>query len=203
MTENELREILSKWHPEPKKAVWNCHGTWVAYHRALELIAVKNNIIFDEPQMTECDLKNQICGMIVTGRMGERVEWSAGEAAPANNKNAYPMAMAEKRAKDRVILKLIGLHGDVYSEEELEDRGEDKGKDTKVKKNEKTEYCKTHAKLDGRALHDRLVMVQTPKELESVIDEYEICMNFLEDDLPDWHESLTEHIETAKKRVAA
>ena len=29
--------------------------------------------------------------------------------------------MAEKRAKDRVILKLIGLHGEVYSEEEAEE----------------------------------------------------------------------------------
>ena len=29
--------------------------------------------------------------------------------------------MAEKRAKDRVILKLVGLHGDVYSEEEADD----------------------------------------------------------------------------------
>ena len=29
--------------------------------------------------------------------------------------------MAEKRAKDRVILKLVGLHGDVYSEDEADD----------------------------------------------------------------------------------
>ena len=29
--------------------------------------------------------------------------------------------MAEKRAKDRVILKLIGLHGYIYSDDELED----------------------------------------------------------------------------------
>jgi uncharacterized protein YicC (UPF0701 family) len=28
--------------------------------------------------------------------------------------------MAEKRAKDRVILKLVGLHGDVYSEDEAD-----------------------------------------------------------------------------------
>ena len=29
--------------------------------------------------------------------------------------------MAEKRAKDRVILKLVGLHGYAYSEEEADD----------------------------------------------------------------------------------
>ena len=46
--------------------------------------------------------------------------WSIGEATPANNKNEYPWAMAEKRAKDRVILKLIGASGFVYSEEEAD-----------------------------------------------------------------------------------
>jgi hypothetical protein len=29
--------------------------------------------------------------------------------------------MAEKRAKDRVILKLLAVHGDIYSEEEADD----------------------------------------------------------------------------------
>ena len=57
---------------------------------------------------------------MVVGRMGERSEWSIGEAASYNNKNSYPFAMAEKRAKDRVILKLVGLHGDVYSEDEAD-----------------------------------------------------------------------------------
>ena len=59
--------------------------------------------------------------MLCTGRMGDKSEWSIGEAAPYNNKNSYPFAMAEKRAKDRVILKLVGLHGDVYSEDEADD----------------------------------------------------------------------------------
>ena len=44
-----------------------------------------------------------------TGKLGERTENSFGEAAPYNNKNNYPLAMAEKRAKDRVILKLLEI----------------------------------------------------------------------------------------------
>ena len=55
------------------------------------------------------------------GKMAEVTEWSFGEASPYNNKNGYPYAMAEKRAKDRVILKLIGMHGDTYSEDEADD----------------------------------------------------------------------------------
>ena len=53
--------------------------------------------------------------------MKDASEWSIGEASPYNNKNAYPFAMAEKRAKDRVILKLVGLHGDVYSQDEADE----------------------------------------------------------------------------------
>ena len=37
-----------------------------------------------------------------------------GEASPKNTRNAYPYVMAEKRAVDRAILKLLGLHGFVF-----------------------------------------------------------------------------------------
>jgi hypothetical protein len=59
--------------------------------------------------------------MCVAAALGERSEWATGEAAPYNNKNGYPLAMAEKRAKDRVILKLLQAHGALYSEDEAED----------------------------------------------------------------------------------
>jgi hypothetical protein len=100
--------------------VWDCHGTWVAYHRTLEKIAAKTNITFDMPTIIESDCGKGVVAICVAGHMDKRTEWSFGEAAPKNNKNAYPYAMAEKRAKDRVILKLVGLHGLVYSEEESE-----------------------------------------------------------------------------------
>lgn len=117
----ELAKIFKKYGGDPEKDLWNCHGTWVAYHRALERIAVKAKVTFDLPCIIESNIEKGVVAIVVTGTMGDRVEWSIGEAAPNNNKNAYPAAMAEKRAKDRVILKLIGLHGDIYSEEEADD----------------------------------------------------------------------------------
>lgn len=119
--DGQLKDILTKWHPEPKKAVWDCHGKWIAYHAALETIARNAKITFDAPAVLEANGPAKCAALCVTGWMGDKSEWSVGEAAPSNNKNAYPFAMAEKRAKDRVILKLIGLHGDVYSEEEADD----------------------------------------------------------------------------------
>lgn len=47
---------------------------------------------------------------------------SFGECSPSNNTNNYPIAMAEKRAKARVVLQLSGLYMDgIYSEDESED----------------------------------------------------------------------------------
>lgn len=120
--DGKLKEILTKFHSDPRSAVWDCHGKWIAYHAALEEIARNAKITFDPPQVLEADGPAKCAAICVTGRInGSAVEWSIGEASPANNKNAYPFAMAEKRAKDRVILKLIGLHGMVYSEEEADD----------------------------------------------------------------------------------
>jgi len=116
-----LADILRKYGADPKTDVWDCHGTWVAYHRALERIAVQAGITFAPPQVLEANGAGKCVALCVTGTMDGRSEWSIGEAAPGNNKNGYPFAMAEKRAKDRVILKLIGLHGFIYSEDEMED----------------------------------------------------------------------------------
>lgn len=96
-------------------------GTWIAKHAALEVAAVKAGIVFGLPLVLEANGDTKSAALCVTGKMGERTEWSIGEASPANNRNAYPYAMAEKRGKDRVILKLIGIHGIAYSEDEADD----------------------------------------------------------------------------------
>lgn len=116
-----LQEILKDIGLTERQAVWDCHGTPVILHKALEKVAAHYNVVFDQPQIIACDVAAKEAVICVTGHMAEATEWSIGEAAPYNNKNSYPFAMAEKRAKDRVILKLVGLHGDVYSEEEADD----------------------------------------------------------------------------------
>lgn len=116
----EIADILAKFDLDPKEALWDCHGTLVIYHKHCELIAAKAGIVFDPPQIIEGRSADKIVAICAVGRLGERSEWSIGEAAPGNNKNAYPYAMAEKRAKDRVILKLVGLSAYLYSEDEAD-----------------------------------------------------------------------------------
>lgn len=116
-----IQDILKQYHPNPRAAVWDCHGTTVIYHKDVEIVAAAAGIVFDKPTVLEANGKDKCVALCVTAYLGDRSDWSVGEAAPGNNKNAYPYAMAEKRARDRVVLKLLGLAGFVYSEDESED----------------------------------------------------------------------------------
>ena len=120
----QLKQILEELGLAPQDATWEVRpntGVFAVTHKALERVAAHKKITFEPPVMIEASAESKTVVMLVTGRMGDQVEWSIGEATPYNNKNGYPFAMAEKRAKDRVILKLINVAGDVYSEEEADD----------------------------------------------------------------------------------
>jgi hypothetical protein len=103
--------------------VWPVPGgkAYAIKHKALERVAIEQGIIFERPSVVACDLTNKSMVICTFGKMGDRTEWSFGEASPANCKNVYMAAMAEKRSRDRVILKLLAVHGDLYSEEEADD----------------------------------------------------------------------------------
>lgn len=103
--------------------IWPLPGgrSYAIKHAALERIAYKHSITFDPPQIVEADGANGIATVLVTARMGDMTTWTFGEASPKNNKNAYCFAMAEKRAKDRCVLKLLDTHGAIYSEDEADD----------------------------------------------------------------------------------
>ena len=98
---------------------------------------------FDPPTILESDTDKKIVSLVVKGYIddgkGKNTAWSIGEVSPDNYKtyakqSTYPYAMAEKRAVDRVILKLLGVHGDMYSEEEAEDFKTNNAKDGSVEK---------------------------------------------------------------------
>ena len=117
-------EVFKELGLDPKKDGWNCHGSYVLYHKTLEKIAASKGVTFDAPVIVESNAQERICVLCVTGRLGDKVEWSIGEAMPINidrgkNQQSYPYAMAEKRAKDRVIIKLVGLYG-AYSQDEAD-----------------------------------------------------------------------------------
>ena len=127
--DKQIADILARYDEPFAGNVWRVQGTAVIYHRALERIAAAAKVAFEPPQVLRAERDEAV--ILVTGRLplpeGERREWSIGEALIGTNyrvsgkQAAYVYAMAEKRAKDRVILKLIELHGLVYSEEEADE----------------------------------------------------------------------------------
>ena len=72
-----------------------------------------------------CQKKTGDVAMIVTGYKTENPDykiWTTGEANALNCTNEYYLAMSEKRAKDRVILKLINAYEQgIYSDVEADD----------------------------------------------------------------------------------
>ena len=126
-----VTDIISEIGEEVSRVTWDCHGTPVILHKALERVAAHKGITFDTPVVVESEISQKNVALYCVGHLGDKSEWSFGEAAPYNNKIPYPYAMAEKRAKDRVILKLVGLHGYVYSEDESEEFQESRPEDIK------------------------------------------------------------------------
>lgn len=178
-----LAAILKQFGADPKTDIWDCHGTWVAYHRTLERIAAAAKIVFDAPQIIEAQSDAGVVALCVTGRIGEQSAWSIGEATPKNNKNAYPYAMAEKRAKDRVIIKLVGLHG-IYSEDEADDF-----KPTNGKVREEPAAEPNNADLDNEIIASELIKIigatKNPKELDAAIRNPDFLRRYRS--LPDFH----------------
>jgi hypothetical protein len=94
-------------------------GKWILTHSACEKIAKKCKIQFGAPTIFRDDNKN--IAMVGDAKRGNTVVWSTGEACPENCRMAYPFSMAEKRLKDRLVLKLIDAHEyGISSEEEAE-----------------------------------------------------------------------------------
>jgi hypothetical protein len=179
-TDKKISEVLAKFGEPMAGNVWRVQGTAVVYHKTLERIAAQANVVFDEPKIIRAERDEAV--IQVTGRMGERVEWSIGEALIGVNyrvsgkQAAYVYAMAEKRAKDRVILKLIELHGYVYSEEEADEfkQGRPGFTDPHVEL-EKTEPQAQKgrveaAAVDGKVEDDLKAKIKKAKTINAVTD---------------------------------
>lgn len=181
-----IMDVLKK-HGFDKKAVWDCHGTWVIYHNVLEKIAAKEGVVFSQPYV--CSSSPDNVAICVTGDHGKLCEWSIGEASPKNCKNAYPWAMAEKRAKDRVILKLIGLAGLVYSEEEAYDLKQS-GKGVWEAPKWEGDISKTETEKNLREYFNKIFDTETMDAFKEVNSEYSKYIALMKKNDPDYFTSI-------------
>ena len=104
-------------------------STWIIKHNALEKVAAQENMTW---RLDVLNFSPDVVVKCIATHKEREVE-SLGESSPKNTKvNEYPYAMAEKRAVDRCILKLLNAHAYLYSESEADDFKEPTGNKVKA-----------------------------------------------------------------------
>lgn len=103
------------------------NGKVALYHKDIEQMAGYFDISVDvDIKTADGKLRFAICKATAIDNSNNRKYSSLGEAHPDTNGFEYFVAVAEKRAVDRAILKALHLHGDVLSFEELDLRNKPK-----------------------------------------------------------------------------
>ena len=103
-------------------------GKFAILHKEVERLA-NDYGIETEVELKYCDLPKGCAVVKATARYQGSKFTSLGEVSPLNNEFPYPIAVSEKRAVDRVILKALNIHGDLYSQSEIppQQRNENQG----------------------------------------------------------------------------
>ena len=131
MADNEKIRALAKKYSLNKNDFWqlpNNQHVWIIKHDAVERIAKQEGVIFENPTIVEhsrehCVLLGSAVMHIDEDPPNHKVEeWTFGEAdRKANCHNNYIYAMAEKRLKDRLTLKIVGAYEyGIYSDTEAD-----------------------------------------------------------------------------------
>jgi hypothetical protein len=153
-----VKEILEELKFNPSECLWEKHGATCMKHRYIEIAGQEKGVVIESLDEVEKNSAEGVVAIKCTASLGKSKVITYGEATPKNNKNGYPYAMAEKRAIDRAILKLIGIHGFVYSDDEVDDKFEN----VEIKKTETKE--KPKKKIDDLYITTALDKIKNNKE---------------------------------------
>lgn len=174
------RVLADKYGLDPKVHFWKQKqsGLWIATHDAVMIIAEQEGITFSEPKVNWDTLPN-ICICVTAHQTATGKEvWTFGECSADNNRNSYPWAMAEKRAKDRAVLMLIDAYQyGVKSEEEAEDFKRPPSED------DFSYVQETEKELNGGKLADEEIPPpRKPYNLKATAKQEELVTRILTDD---------------------
>jgi len=107
-------------------------GKWIIKHLEVEGLAQHYNIETNI-DLVHCNLDKDIAVVKAVALYKTKKFITLGEASPKNNQFEYPVAIAEKRAVDRAILKALGIHGNVYSDQEMPNEKPNNNENTGIK----------------------------------------------------------------------
>tara|TARA_R100000152_G_scaffold18399_1_gene10183 strand:+ start:3537 stop:4163 length:627 start_codon:yes stop_codon:yes gene_type:complete len=148
MENNKIKELAKKYNLN-KDDFWNLTGNvYIIKHDAVQKIAKIEKIVFENPTIVEHSREHCVLMGTATKNWKDKAgteiytsEWTFGEADKKTNcKNAYIFAMAEKRLKDRLTLKLVDAYEyGIYSDTEA-DEFKNKKKTTTTASGKQQEY---------------------------------------------------------------
>ena len=121
MTRKEkLTELYRKYNLTSEDVFKNPSQGWTIITRGgIDKVQAAANIKITY-EVISYDLENIIIKAV--GTLGDSYIETFGEASPKNTRNGYPVAIAEKRAMSRAVLKLSGLYAvGVNGQDEFDD----------------------------------------------------------------------------------
>jgi hypothetical protein len=120
-TQNEMLKRLFIENNLVKEDVFKHKFYNIITRQGIDKIMAANNIEI-QYEIVNLSEDHTHCLIKALGKKGDKVIQTFGECTPNNNSNAYPVAMAEKRAKSRIVLQLAGFYElGVFGEVESED----------------------------------------------------------------------------------
>ena len=130
--ENEITKLKANggmWEIGP--------GKFAIKHLELEKLANTYNIETNV-EIKHCNLEKGCAVVKAVATFNGKNFYTLGEVSPLNNDFIFPVAVAEKRAADRAILKALGIHGNIYSSEELSNIKNNNNQNTGIDLNQET-----------------------------------------------------------------
>ena len=125
--ENEITKLKTNG------GMWKIkNGSYAIKHLELEKLARLYNVETNV-ELKHCDLDKGCAVVKAVATFKDKNFYTLGEVSPQNNDFPFPVSVAEKRAADRAILKALGIHGNVYSSEELSNISNNNNENTGVK----------------------------------------------------------------------
>ena len=173
------------------------NGKVALYHSDIEKMAAYYNITVDvDIKVADGKIRFAVVKATATAIANGNKYTSLGEVHPDNNGFEYFVSVAEKRAADRAILKALHLHGDVYSEAEIDKRKQP----TKVKP--KTNgAAKPKVKTLTEEIEDKILSAKDKDSIVKYLSKYQNYLEQLTKENPGYAKKLLEKIQVKQQRL--
>tara|TARA_Y100001970_G_scaffold290572_1_gene424770 strand:+ start:2664 stop:3242 length:579 start_codon:yes stop_codon:yes gene_type:complete len=156
------------------------NGSYIIKHYEVENLAREFGVITNI-ELVNCDLTKSCAVVKAQASFEGKTHESLGEVSPLNNNFVYPVAVAEKRAVDRAILKALGLHGKYYSDVEMPPEKKTENQGIKLDHTniilDRIKNCSHQANLDQLKRENKEFLEKLFKEDKSKLEKIKLAFD--------------------------